>query len=189
MNATNVAFKYNQFMFNNYITWFLAFLGIFMWATDHELYLSKRETSKDYRIKLLYLNLFISALLGVSITISHIIWIKYNNLIKPELDVGITERYRSWQQDNLKLKFFDSRIYTYLFEIAINMISPMPWLYDQHYPDKYFEDGVQIYANSELLTFMILFRTYHIIKVWLQTTEFMDARAERITRIFSPDCK
>jgi hypothetical protein len=190
MHEPFVTLKYNQYMFNNYINCFLAFLGIGLWAVDTEFYLDKRDTSKDYRVKLLYINLLVNALLSISITFSYIQWISYNNLVKPKLQVGITRKYGAFQQKNLILKFFDSRIFhSYILEIWLNLLSPLPWLFDQYYDDKYYEDGNKIYANSEILTAMVIFRSYHIVKIYFQMTYFMTPRAERLTRIFSPSCK
>lgn len=189
MNCENVTRWYTSYTLNNFITCFLAYLGIALWVLDNEYFITSNGSKRD-RFVLLSINLFINFLLVGSITLGHILWIQFGNLLNPILQVGISAKNADYEQRNLRRKLFSwENLETYLIEVVINLISPYPWLYDTEYEQ--FKDGhkIQFYFNTFLLTLMIIFRTYHLLRAILQLSIFMTPRAERMTRIFTPESK
>ena len=181
-----VSMLFSQYMFNNCITWVLAILGISLWILDHEFFLVQRETTKALRMKLLWTNLVLSILQAISITFDNLLWIRFVNILRPVNRVGITEEWADYQQKNLKMTLFDKAIFPHFWvEILVNMISPMPWFYETTYIIRVDGYDIDFYFNTVLLILMTVIRTYHIIKIMLQSSVFMSDGAERITRVFS----
>jgi hypothetical protein len=71
-------------------------------------------------------------------------------------------------------------------EIALNLISPMPFLYDVKYTDYYHVEGVdvRIHLNTALLVIMVLCRIYHVESCVLISTYYMSDCAYRVSLIY-----
>ena len=190
MWAPKVSRRFKQYIFNQFLTCTLAIIGVAIWVLENEHYLSTKDYSHE-RFSLLTWNLVVNILLIGNITLGYLHWIRFNHLIRPVLDIGITkgdEEYEKYQQKKLKLKFFSRAVLPYyLVEVGMNLISPYPWLHDTHYSDKVNGKSYQFYLNTVFLSIMIVFRTYHLVRAALQWSLFMTSRAERVTRIFAPN--
>ena len=73
-----------------------------------------------------------------------------------------------------------------LFEISMNLISPMPFLYKVKYTDHNYVDGVdvKVQVNTILFILMVLIRLYHINRSIMISSEFMSNRANRVAPIY-----
>jgi hypothetical protein len=73
-----------------------------------------------------------------------------------------------------------------LLEVALNLISPMPFLHDVEYTDYYYvEDvNVKIHLNTALFVIMVLCRVYHVESCVLISTYYMSDRAYRVSLIY-----
>lgn len=67
-------------------------------------------------------------------------------------------------------------------EIIVNLISPMPFLYNITYEEFIYVDQVKVrvMVNTILLILMILIRLYHIVRIVLISSYFMSSRAARV---------
>jgi hypothetical protein len=82
---------------------------------------------------------------------------------------------------------FDTNLWQFiLMEIALNLISPMPFLYDVKYTDYYHVEGVdvRIHLNTALLVIMVLCRIYHVESCVLISTYYMSDCAYRVSLIY-----
>ncbi|CAI2359890.1 unnamed protein product [Moneuplotes crassus] len=187
LRTANVTNCYYSYILNNFISCFLAYIGIALCVLDNEYYIRNSEDKKD-RYILLTINMFVNIFLAISITFGYKIWIQFTNLLNPVLQLGISKGQEEYQQKRMKMKLFSRPIvYYYLTEIGLTLASPYQWLYDIEYQYNVGKDQIRFYLNTFLLTLMMIFRTYHFVRAILQLSLFMTPRAERMTRIFSPN--
>jgi hypothetical protein len=115
-----------------------------------------------------------------------------NVVINIILAVQITLMYKIWLEYSMSIGNFckgttlltNSVFKSYLIELLLNMISPYPWFYNLSYPNYNNNKVFDMYMNTPLLTFMMLYRTYHIVKIILNQSMFMSSRGERISKVF-----
>lgn len=181
-----MTYLFDQYKLNNYISCILAYLGIGIWAVEHEIYLQNKDKFQTLRILLLWWNMFVNIWLIISITFGYHFWLRFNNLVRPEQEWKIGS-----EKKRIKSTFWNSSILTtYCIEVFLNCITSYPWFYNTTFTETIKHDvNGQFYLNTLWLTFMIIIRTYHFIKCWLQLSPFMTDRAERITRIFCQSSK
>lgn len=133
--------------------------------------------------------MIINIFLAVSVTLGYIIWIEFSNLVRPELEWKIGKK--NPEVKRVQLTFFSRSVFKYwLIDVGLNMISSFPWFYNSTYTE-YHISGLQykFYVNTIFLTAMVVIRTVHILKCFLQSSDFMTPRAERLTRIFNARSK
>ena len=150
MWAPIVSQYYSRYMFNNFIIFTLASIGVGVWVSENLNFLG--PNSEKARVILLSINLLISGLLWISITFGYILWIRFINLVRPSLEVGISKNDAVYQQKNLKLKLSSPSIIPYYcIELMVNLISPYPWFYDTHYYDQIKGKRIRFYINTNFL--------------------------------------
>lgn len=161
-----------RFQFSNIIAGVISTIGVWVWALEHEIYLTENKSnSEDFRIMLLSFNILINLLLAIQITMSYLIWIEYS--------------YRSGVMFK-QTTIFDKEIFkVYILEIGLNMITPYPWFVGVTYPSHSLNNKEHTYMNTPLLIFMMWLRTYHLAKMLIYRSMYMSSRAERVNKMFS----
>lgn len=172
---------------NNIITFLLAYLGLGICLVEHELFLTKQLQSKNHRIALLSINMLVSLFLIINITFGYLIWLRFGSLAKPinliSLD-GDSQLSKEEEKALIPGIWSSGMFKYYIIEVVLNLISPYPWFWDIMYYETQRGQLMDFYLNTIFLTIMVLVRGYHFIRTLLSLSGFMDARAERITRIF-----
>ena len=163
----------NRYHFAIYLSVFFSIFSIFICIVEHEIFLKYGDDKNStFRFILLWVHLFTTICLGISIYFATKCWLW-------------------WRKTLGKLGKFDDLINTKIwkitaFEILINLISPMPFLYKTKYQDFYYVErvSVKIQVNTMLLFFMIILRIYVVTKGVLISTYFMSDRATRVWAIY-----
>lgn len=121
-----------------------------------------------YRITLLSVHVFVTILLLINIFFSY----------KKDLKIKILRGESATNDDLLNTGKWKVMI----FEFVLNLIAPMPFLYDIEYNEYHYKRGksVKAHVNTALFIAMMIFRIYHFSRTLLISTDYISARADRI---------
>lgn len=166
----------SMYRLNVYITSFVAMFGMAICVVEHEIYIvNGKYAYDDIRRGLLIANAITTLLLVICIVKSYFIWLSYEKVLGWKLVIDRLPKHRYRQM---------------LFEILINVVMPYPPLINTTYSE-------YVYVNNEyfqkrvdtiLLTLMFMFRFYHILKLLIYKSMYMNNRAFRICRLYGHEC-
>lgn len=69
-----------------------------------------------------------------------------------------------------------------VIEMLANLVLPLPFLYNVKYYDLYNGElyKIKTYSNTLLIILSLLIRTYHVVRVFLESSMYMSSRAHRV---------
>ena len=160
-----------QYYFSNQITWTLAWFSSLIWVTETELFLTNGlNKHNQWRLILLWMAWVANILIWVNIWFSYKLYIKL-----------LQNEHLMYALDDLKNSGIWKKM---VLEMMANLVCPLPFLYNIEYNDLY--NGqlfkVKTYWNIPLLIFWIIIRTYHLLRVILESSLYMDSRAFRVNQ-------
>lgn len=175
-NVNAICMMSARHRFSLLIIAFLALLGMGICFLEHELEVTNSETKNDNqpREALLFANLVATFLLWVNIVMSYLLWMKYLHITGALLLI-----------DRMPNKM----IMMMVFELLINLISPLPLMTNKTYKEYNYksEDYFEMRFNTILFYIMFLVRMYHFFRIVYYYSDFMSNRAFRITKMYGHD--
>lgn len=171
VDATVVKEARNQYYVSHWVTCFLAVFGLGVCTLEHEIYMKYGfENKNDLRFRLLCINWVVNLLICISLFFSYKLYIR---LLKME--------HLLYKSDGL---YYTDLWKPLIVEMLLNLFSPFPYLYDIKYPDLYRgrPSDLRVYVNTPILCISFAIRTYHIVMVLLENSDYMNSRAFRVCK-------
>lgn len=165
-----------MYRLNIYITSFVALFGMAICIIEHEIYIMNGKYQyDDIRRGLLIVNIVTTLILVICIIKSYFIWHSYEKVLGWKLTVDGLPKHRYKEM---------------LFEIFINIVMPYPPLINTTYSEYVYVSDASIEKRIDtiLLSLMFMFRFYHILKLLIYKSMYMNNRAFRIWRLYGHEC-
>lgn len=157
-----------MYRLNIYITSFVALFGMAICIIEHEIYIMNGKYQyDDIRRGLLIVNIVTTLILVICIIKSYFIWHSYEKVLGWKLTVDGLPKHRYKEM---------------LFEIFINIVMPYPPLINTTYSEYVYVSDASIEKRIDtiFLSLMFMFRFYHILKLLIYKSMYMNNRAFRI---------
>ena len=163
----------NQYFLSHFIWFFHAYAGIGVFIIDQEIYLDNFLTKyNDTRLGLLIIGWIFNILLVINTFISYKLYI-----------LLLQKEHLLYTTDGL----LNTGLYkSLLFEVFINLVSPLPFLYKTQYYELYLgqHSNLKSYVNVPIFWICFIIRLYHLYRVILENSHFMKPRSFRLCYLF-----
>lgn len=162
-----------QYFISHFIWFFLAFVGIGIFIIEQEIYLDHYLTDfNDLRLGLLIAAWIFNIALVINIIMSYQLYI-----------LMMQKEHLLYTTDGL----YNTGLWkTLWFEVFMNLVSPLPFLYKTQYYELYLgqNSNLKSYVNTPIFWIWSIIRLYHIFRVILESSYFMTPRSFRLCTFF-----
>lgn len=173
LNQTVINSARKQYFLSHFIWFFIAFFGIGVFIIDQEIYLENYLSNhNDIRLGLLIIGWILNIMLVVNIIMSYCLYV-----------LMMQKEHLLYTTDGV----INTGLWkTLIFEVFMNLISPLPFLYKSQYYELYLgqNSSLKSYVNTPIFWIWFIIRLYHLFRVTLESSYFMTPRAFRLWSFF-----